>query len=263
MGDYKFVASPDDWCESCKISVRNATAKSKISMTPSTKPFELVFVDIIPIVFKVSLTTSTLYKYLFFAVDHYTKYIYVLGMYDSSSETVIECFQQYISHLPNNHRLQNFRVDAGNQLISQEFNSWCIKKNINLSAAAPKHQEQNSIAERAWRTTSEMTRKLLVHANLSSHFYFHAIKYSIQIINVLPAKGLLNERKVPKTPYYLVHNKKPRIGHFHVFRCPCVFKRYEPCVNRQPITRRQLIQYGSRGTFVGFPSNQAGYLIYV
>ena len=92
--------------------------------------------------------------------------------------------------------LQKIRVDSGSQLISDEFKTWCIEKHITLTAAAPRHQEQNSIAERAWRTTAEMTRKLLVHAHLSPHFYYHAVLYSIQIINILPAKDLLDENKI-------------------------------------------------------------------
>ena len=261
--DHKFTASPDSCCETCKISVMNAKAKSRHSMTPTPEPLEVVICDIIPLVLKVSLTSNTLYKYLFFVDDHYSKFIYAIGMFDTSSATVIKCFEKYIVDMPSRYKQQKKRVYLGSQLISEEFKTWCVDKSIRLTAAAPRHQEQNSIAERAWRTTAEMTRNILVHAHLSPHFYYHAVLYSTRIINILPAKGLVNENNTTTTPYYLIHKKKLRVGHFHVFGCPCVFKRYQPSKDRRVITRRQLLQHGSRGTVLGFPHNQAGYLIYV
>ena len=80
---------------------------------------------------------------------------------------------------------------------------------------------------------------------------------------MLPAKGLVNEEGNPTTTYEIMYNKKARVQRFKVFGCPVVFKRYQPLHDGDVTTTFRQLQRGSRGTFVGFPKNQAGWLIYV
>jgi hypothetical protein len=82
-------------------------------------------------------------------------------------------------------------------------------------------------------------------------------------MRVLPAKGLVDENGDQTTTYAILHRKKPRIGRFNVFGCPCVFKKYQPRLDGKASTHFKQLQRGSRGIFVGFPDNQAGWLIYV
>ena len=48
-----------------------------------------------------------------------------------------------------------------------------------------------------------------------------------------------------------------------VFGCPCVFKRYQPQSDGSLTTDFKQLQQGCRGIFVGFPEDQAGWLVYV
>ena len=102
----------------------------------------------------------------------------------------------------------------------------------------------------------------MVHADLSLIFWYEARRYAVEILNILPARGIQDEKGKPTTPFYLVHHYKPRIGKFHVFGCPCIYKRYQPYYQTRTVTRVLQTQRGSRGVFVGFSPNQAGYLIY-
>ncbi|KAI2496938.1 hypothetical protein MHU86_17579 [Fragilaria crotonensis] len=51
-------------------------------------------------------------------------------------------------------------------------------------------------------------------------------------------------------------------ANFRVFGCPTFFKRYEPTFRNKLITYKQQLQRASRGIFLGFPDNSAGWLIY-
>jgi hypothetical protein len=103
---------------------------------------------------------------------------------------------------------------------------------------------------------SQIIRSILVHARLSNHFYHFAAKYAKDILNVLPSKNLLDHNGNPTTPYFKAFRTKPKIGNFHVFGCPASFKRHTA------LTHRTQVQQATRAIFIGFPSNQAGWLFY-
>ena len=83
------------------------------------------------------------------------------------------------------------------------------------------------------------------------------------ILRVLPSKNLLKDNKAPTTTYKLLYNKWTCIQSYKVFGCPNIFKRYQPVYDGNSSTKFTQLQRGSRGIFVGFPRNQAGWLIYV
>ena len=103
---------------------------------------------------------------------------------------------------------------------------------------------------------------MLVHARLNLSFYFIALKYACKILRVVPPKGLTTEAGRLITTFEMMHNRKPRIARYKPFGCACVFKRYQPMSNNKIITGFKQLQQGSRGIFVGFPDDQAGWLIY-
>ena len=141
--------------------------------------------------------------------------------------------------------------------------NWYSSNNIQLTIAGPKHQEQNGFVENAYRTCGRMARSMLINANLPTQFMHLALDYACLIMQVLPCKRLLNTDGKPTTTYKVLHKKKPRINRFKVFGCPAVFKRYQPQHDGDTSTNFTQLQRGSRGIFVGFPKNQAGWLIYV
>ena len=159
-------------------------------------------------------------------------------------------------------KLDYLRADAGSCFTSEEFISWAKKENINVSLAAPRHQEQNSIAERGWQTLHKMANSMIVRAHLSNHYFYQSHKYASHIMNVLPAKDLYDKNNNPTTPFCFVTHKKPIIGNFRIFGCPAVFKHPQPTFKGIKITKKQQLQRGIRGIFVGFPNNQRGWEFY-
>jgi hypothetical protein len=95
-----------------------------------------------------------------------------------------------------------------------------------------------------------------VHAHLSNHFYHFIVKYPKDILNVLPAKNLLDHNGNPTTPHFKAFRVKPKIRDFRVFGCPASFKWYS-ATSRQTQT-----QQATRAIFIRFPNNQAGWLFY-
>ena len=155
------------------------------------------------------------------------------------------------------------RSDTGSNFTSEVFKKWCKEESISLTIAGPKHQEQNGFVEAAHRITNEMAQSMLIIAHLPLSFLHFALDYACLILRVLPTKNLLKEDKTPTTTYKLLYNKRPRVQRFKVFGCLVIFKRYQPIFEGDASTKFTQLQRGSQGIFVGFPRNQAGWLIYV
>ena len=81
-------------------------------------------------------------------------------------------------------------------------------------------------------------------------------------MNACPAKNVIDLHGHPTTPYFYSYGRKPSLTNFRVFGCPIYFKRYEPTFRNKLITSKQQLQRASRGIFVGFPDNSAGWLAY-
>jgi hypothetical protein len=103
-----------------------------------------------------------------------------------------------------------------------------------------------------------MARSLLVHARLPDTFMFHALAHASRIFNVLPVRGLYDEQGNVATPYLLFLGNKPQINHFRIFGCPVVARKWS---TTQSSSGKQT-ERGVRGIFIGFDTNQKGYLFY-
>jgi len=265
--DYRLTAGPDDYFEGCRISISRSAPRSKRGPNPATHPFERLFMDIIPAPANSGLTRDTAFPSFLLVVDHYSRLTWIGGMHDRSTSEVIRCLRLFLVETRSQGRtkaIDYIRGDADSSFLSAEFQSWAIDSNISVSFAAPKHQEQNSICESAWRTLNDIARTMRVTARLGLHFFYHSCRYASHCLNRLPAKGLVNANDDPTTPHFLAFGTKPRLGNIRVFGCPVSFKRYNPQTPSGRLTKKQQDQRAtSRGIFIGMPQKQAGYLIYL
>jgi hypothetical protein len=82
------------------------------------------------------------------------------------------------------------------------------------------------------------------------------------IVNACPAKNVIDRDGNPTTPFHFSYGRKPSLTNFRIFGCPVYFKRYEPTFCSKPNTYKQQLQHAFRGSFIGFPDNSAGWLVY-
>jgi transposase InsO family protein len=255
--------SPESGCLSCGISTIRATARNKEQHTGASAPGEYVFMDILHPITATGLTPNTSYAFYLILVDTFSRYTCMYGLPDKSTDAVVTAIKQYIA----DHKradsygyldLARIRADAGSQFTSTEFSTYCRDAGIQLTLAAPKKQYQNHLVECTWQTISSMGRSLLVHARLPDIFMYHALTYACHIFNVLPVRGLLNGEETPATPHQLYLNKRPMTSHYRVFGCPVIVRRW---VTHNKSNGKQT-ERSTRGIFIGFHTNQKGYVIY-
>jgi hypothetical protein len=129
--------------------------------------------------------------------------------------------------------------------------------------AAPRHQNQNGICERAWQSIREIAFKMMVHANVPDEFYDFALEHAWKIFNCLPIRDLQLDGK-PCTPLESYTGNKPHLARFRVLFCPCVLGIGEANQGRGPIARRNNCpERVIRGIHVGLPRYQDGWLYYL
>jgi len=178
-------------------------------------------------------------------VDPTSRFKWFQGMKDATTTSILYAISQFQADVQQKHKtaeISHIRSDAGSQFLSAEFDDYCVTNRIKHTAAAPKHQEMNAYCESTWNQISTMARSMLVHADLSLHFWYEAHRYAVDILNILPARNLYDSGGNPTTPYFIVNKRKPRIGKFHVFGCPCTFKRYQPIHETRLTTKKMQLQ---------------------
>ena len=228
-------------------------------------PLEHIFIDCVPSPGIMRGVPSCKAKNFLFLGDPVSKYLDKINLEDKSSASTIKALDNWRGAMLRKDMkiFLYLRSDAGTNFTSEEFKTWCKDNNISLTIAGPKHQEQNGFIESSYKTSGRMARSMLVRAHLPLSFYHLALDYSLCILRIMPAKGLKDTNGNLITTYQIIHHKKPRVQRFKVFGCPVIFKRYQPQHEGDTATQFTQLQRGCRGIFVGFPKDQAGWLIYV
>jgi len=265
--DYQVRPAYDGFATSLRISVSRTHNLSRQPLDLPTTPFTMLFMDVVPTPHRRALTPTTAFPSSLLIVDAFSKYSMWIGLPTSDTATILEAIRHFLARtqaLGRLHEIQYVRADAATYFTANQFMKWGRDNNINITIAAPHHQEMNGVCERHWQSIQELQRTLINHARLGNEFYHFAALYATAILNILSSKGALTKEGTPSCPYFLAFGRRPRIGNFRVFGCPASVKRYLPTTHEGLMsTPRTQIQQATRAIFIGFPVAQAGWLFYL
>ncbi|GBP05381.1 Retrovirus-related Pol polyprotein from transposon TNT 1-94 [Eumeta japonica] len=104
------------------------------------------------------------------------------------------------------------RSDNGREYNNKTFDLYLQEHGIVRQLTVAYTPQQNGVAERANRTLVEMSRAMLLHANLGKHLWAEAVSTAVYLRNRSPTKALLG-----KTPFEVWYGYKPKVGHLRVF----------------------------------------------
>nr|GEZ73302.1 hypothetical protein [Tanacetum cinerariifolium] len=161
-------------------------------------------------------------KYILVIVDDYSRFTWVkfLRLKDETLEVVIKFLQQIQVGL--NKTIRYIRRDNDTKFVNQTLTEYYESIGIFHQKKVPRTPQQNDVVERRNRTLVEATGMMLIFS---------------------------------KTPYELVHNKKPDLIFFRVFGALCYpTNDSEDLGKLQPTT--------DIGIFVGYAPSRKGYRIY-
>ncbi|KAI3665458.1 hypothetical protein L6452_44085 [Arctium lappa] len=121
---------------------------------------------------------------------------------------------------------------------------------IERQYSAPRTPQQNGVAERRNRTLIEAARSLLADSKLPITLWAEAVNTACYVQN-----RVLVVKPKNKTPYELLNKRKPFIGFFKPFGCPCTILN----------TKTHLGKFDSKaddGFLVGYSSQSKAYRVF-
>ncbi|KAI3681304.1 hypothetical protein L6452_36094 [Arctium lappa] len=175
-------------------------------------------------------------------------WVYFLRTKDETSG-LIKSFILRIEN-QNNQKVKVIRSDNGTEFKIFDLNTFCEEKGIERQYSAPRTPQQNGVAERRNRTLIEAARSLLADSKLPITFWAEAVNTACYVQN-----RVLVVKPKNKTPYELLNKRKPFIGFFKPFGCPCTILN----------TKSHLGKFDSKaddGFLVGYSSQSKAYRVF-
>jgi Integrase core domain len=272
-GDALLRLDPDQFCYGCGIGAICKTPSSdKPLADDATRPCQVLFMDVITNPFDKYATPKIHFSHYLIIVCAYSRYCTLIGLKGLKTESIIDAIKEHVSnHGPSigttAHNIDRIHADAGTQFTSEAFRAFALDHGVALRLAAPEHQNQNGIAERRWQHVRLIAFKMLSHARLPNTYYNFALQYAWMISNVLPVKGDTSKEGdvvKPCTPFEKYYGKLPQVGKYRVFGLPVLVKVYkQESIDGKALHSRNIVQRGIGGIFVSFPTNQAGWQVYI
>ena len=185
------------------------------------------------------------FKYAINFVDDHSGYIYVYLLKVKSDATV--ALKQFLADTAPYGKVKSIRTDNALEFTGKDFESILRERGVKHEFSAPYSAHQNGTAERAWRSLFEMTRCLIMDANVPKSFWSYGVKCAAYIRN-----RCYNNR-TGLTPYEVLTSKKPNLSNMNKFGTKCFAYVQE---------KSKLDDRAEEGIFLGYDSVSPAYFVY-
>ncbi|GJU81607.1 retrovirus-related pol polyprotein from transposon TNT 1-94 [Tanacetum coccineum] len=151
-------------------------------------------------------------KYILVIVDDYSRFTWVkfLRSKDEAPDAIIKCIKNIQVHL--NATVRNARTDNGTKFVNQTLCEFYENVRISHQTSVSRTPQQNGVVKRQNRTLVEASRIMLIFSKAPLFLWAEAINTACYTQN----HSLICLR-YNKTPYDLMHDKKPDLSFLHVF----------------------------------------------
>nr|GEX68329.1 hypothetical protein [Tanacetum cinerariifolium] len=185
-------------------------------------------------------------KYILVIVDDYSRFTWVkfLRSKDETPEVVIKFITQIQVGL--NKTVRYVRTDNGTEFVNHTMSEYYERIGIFHQKTVPRTSQHNGVVERQNHTLVKAARTMLIFSKASMFLWVEAVATACYTQN----RSLIHTRH-HKTPYELVHNKKPDLIFFRVFGALCF-----PTNDSEDLGKLQPI--ADTGIFVGYAPSRKG-----
>ncbi|GJR77233.1 retrovirus-related pol polyprotein from transposon TNT 1-94 [Tanacetum coccineum] len=189
-------------------------------------------------------------KYILVIVDDYSRFNWVkfLRSKYEAPDAIIKCIKNIQVHL--NATVRNVRTDNGTEFVNQTLRNFYENVSIPHQTFVARTPQQNDNVKRRNQTLMEVARTMLIFSKAHLFLWAEAINTACYTQNRSQIRLRYN-----KTPYELMHNKKPDLSFFHVFGSLCY-----PTNDSEDLGK--LNAKADIGIFVGYAPAKIAFKIY-
>ncbi|GKB24249.1 retrovirus-related pol polyprotein from transposon TNT 1-94 [Tanacetum coccineum] len=189
-------------------------------------------------------------KYILVIVDDYSRFTWVkfLRTKDKSPEVVIKCIKQIQVRL--NAIVRNVRIDNGIEFVNHTLREFYENASITHQTSVARTSQQNDVVERHNRTLVEAAHTMLINSKALWFLWAEEVNTACYTQN----RSLIH-LYYNKTPYELMHDKKPDLSYFHVFGSLCYLTNDSKYLGK-------LKAKADIGIFVGYTPAKKAFRIY-
>ncbi|GJX20301.1 retrovirus-related pol polyprotein from transposon TNT 1-94 [Tanacetum coccineum] len=189
-------------------------------------------------------------KYILVIVDDYSRFTWVrfLRSKDEAPDAIIKCIKNIQVRL--NATVRNVRTNNGTEFVNQTLRDFYENVGISHQTFVARTPQQNDVVERRNRTLVEAARTMLIFSKAPLFLWAEAINTACYTQN-----HSLIRLRYNKTPYELMHDKKPDLSFLHVFGSLCY-----PTNDSEDLGK--LNAKADIGIFVGYAPAKKAFRIY-
>ncbi|GJX45748.1 retrovirus-related pol polyprotein from transposon TNT 1-94 [Tanacetum coccineum] len=155
-------------------------------------------------------------KYILVIVDDYSRFTWVkfLASKDEAPEFIIKFLKTIQVRL--NAAVRNIRADNGTEIVNQTLRDYYEQVGISHETSVAQTPQQNGVVERRNRTLVEAARTMLIYVRAPLFLWAEAVAITCYTQN----RSIIR-RQHGKTPYEILHDRKPDLSYLHVFGSLC------------------------------------------
>ncbi|GJW01323.1 retrovirus-related pol polyprotein from transposon TNT 1-94 [Tanacetum coccineum] len=149
-----------------------------------------------------------------------------------------------------NATVRNIHTDNGTEFVNQTLRDYYEQVGISHETSVARTPQQNGVVERRNRTLVEAARTMLIYAKAPLFLWDEAVATACYTQN----RSIIRRRH-GKTPYKLLHDRKPDLSYLYVFSALCY-------PNNDSENLGKLQAKADIGIFIGYAPKKKAYRIY-
>ncbi|GKB54568.1 retrovirus-related pol polyprotein from transposon TNT 1-94 [Tanacetum coccineum] len=173
---------------------------------------------------------------------------YFLASKDEAPDFIIKFLKMIQIRL--NATVRNIRTDNGTEFVNQTLRDYYEQVGISHETSVARTPQQNGVVERRNCTLVEAARTMLIYAKAHLFLWAEAVATACYTQN----RSIIRRRH-GKTPYELLHDRKPDLSYLHVFGALCY-------PNNDSENLGKLQAKADIGIFIGYAPKKKAYRIY-
>ncbi|GJQ97179.1 retrovirus-related pol polyprotein from transposon TNT 1-94 [Tanacetum coccineum] len=243
----KLKFEKDHLCSACSIGKSKKHSHKPKAKDTNQEKLYLLHMDLCGPIRVESINGK---KYILVIVDNYSRFTWVkfLRSKDETPEVIIKCLKQIQVCL--NATVRNIRIDNRTEFVNQNLKDYYEIVRITHQTSVAHTPQKNGIVERWNRTLVEAARIMLIFSKAPLYLWAEAVSTACYTQNRSVIRLRYN-----KTPYELMHDKKPDLSFLYVFGLLCYLTNDSKDLGK-------LKPKADIGIFVGYAPAMKSYRIY-